>query len=71
MSEWNQRDAALVAEVMDRMVAGGWSFGHPVAGRPGVRHYAVPPLAVLYREKPGLIQVLRVVAPGTFRHPIG
>lgn len=61
----------LVAEVMDRMAGGGWSFGRPVEGRPRVRYYAVPPLAVLYREMPGQIQVLRVVAPRTFRHPIG
>jgi len=24
---WNARDTELVAEVMDRMAGGGWSFG--------------------------------------------
>ncbi len=66
-AEWSKRDADLVAEVMDRMAAGGWSFGRPVEGRPGVRYYAVPPLAVLYREQPGRIRVLRVLAPRRMR----
>jgi hypothetical protein len=65
--EWNKRDADLVAEVMDRMAAGGWSYGRPVGVRPGVRYYAVPPLAVLYRERPGHIRVLRVLSPRRLR----
>jgi plasmid stabilization system protein ParE len=64
---WNERDAALLAEVMDRMAAGGWSFGRPVTGRPGVRYYPVPPLAVLYRERDDRLEVLRVLAPRRMR----
>jgi hypothetical protein len=32
-----------------------------------VRYYAVPPLAVLYRELPGRIRVLRVLTPRRMR----